>query len=117
MGMNKRSHVTNGVQVLALDLASMMPYRRSADVLRKTSAIELTHQTIWRLVAKAADAIMEAADAGLKVIICITEGIPVNDMMKAFAFVKQKGALKGSFSGNPVEFTEESAFAVVSQLT
>jgi succinyl-CoA synthetase alpha subunit len=34
----------------------------------------------------AADAIMEAADAGLKVIICITEGIPVNDMMKAYAF-------------------------------
>jgi succinyl-CoA synthetase alpha subunit len=40
----------------------------------------------------AADAIMEAADAGIDVIICITEGIPVNDMMKAFAFVKQKGA-------------------------
>ena len=55
MGMNKRSHVTNGVQVLALDLASTMPYRRSADVLRKTSAIDMTHQTIWRLVAKTAD--------------------------------------------------------------
>src|SRR5690554_8093657 len=33
--------------------------------------------------AFAADAIMEAADAGIKVIICITEGIPVNDMVKA----------------------------------
>ncbi|NTU68694.1 MAG: succinate--CoA ligase subunit alpha [Chlorobiaceae bacterium] len=41
----------------------------------------------------AADAIMEAADAGLKVIICITEGIPVNDMMRAFCFVKEKGAV------------------------
>lgn len=41
----------------------------------------------------AADAIMEAADAGLKVIICITEGIPVNDMMKAYSFVKEKGAV------------------------
>ena len=41
----------------------------------------------------AADAIMEAADAGLKVIICITEGIPVNDMMKAYAFVQEKGAV------------------------
>ncbi len=40
----------------------------------------------------AADAIMEAADAGIEVIICITEGIPIADMMKAFAFVKQKGA-------------------------
>lgn len=41
----------------------------------------------------AADAIMEAADAGLKVIICITEGIPVNDMMKAYNFVKERGAV------------------------
>ena len=41
----------------------------------------------------AADAIMEAADAGLKVIICITEGIPVNDMMKAYNYVQEKGAV------------------------
>ncbi|MDE3035919.1 MAG: succinate--CoA ligase subunit alpha, partial [Nitrospirota bacterium] len=37
----------------------------------------------------AADAILEAADAGIKLIICITEGIPVNDMVKA------KRALRG----------------------
>ncbi|MBA5629720.1 succinate--CoA ligase subunit alpha [Moheibacter lacus] len=37
--------------------------------------------------AFAADAIMEAADAGIKVIICITEGIPVADMIKAQAYV------------------------------
>jgi len=42
--------------------------------------------------AFAADAIMEAADAGIKVIICITEGIPTNDMITAKAFVKEKGA-------------------------
>jgi hypothetical protein len=66
MGMNKRSHVTNGVQVLALDLASTMPYRRSADVLRKTSAIDMTHQTIWRLVAKAADPYLKKTDQELK---------------------------------------------------
>ncbi|MBM3422806.1 MAG: succinate--CoA ligase subunit alpha [Chlorobi bacterium] len=41
----------------------------------------------------AGDAIMEAADAGLKVIICITEGVPVNDMMKAYAFVREKDAV------------------------
>jgi len=40
----------------------------------------------------AADAIMEAAEAGLKVIICITEGIPVNDMMKAYNYVQEMGA-------------------------
>lgn len=40
--------------------------------------------------AFAADAIMEAADAGIKVIICITEGIPVQDMIYAKAYVKSK---------------------------
>jgi succinyl-CoA synthetase alpha subunit len=38
--------------------------------------------------AFAADAIMEAADAGIKVIITITEGIPVADMIKAYDYVK-----------------------------
>jgi succinyl-CoA synthetase alpha subunit len=40
--------------------------------------------------AFAADAIMEAADAGIKVIICITEGIPVADMIKAYAYIKDR---------------------------
>ena len=38
--------------------------------------------------AFAADAIMEAAQAGIKVIVCITEGIPVNDMVKAKEYIK-----------------------------
>src|SRR5215208_3945787 len=38
----------------------------------------------------AADSIMEAADAGIKVICAITEGIPVLDMVKAKAFLKDK---------------------------
>ncbi len=42
--------------------------------------------------AFAADAILEAADAGIKVIIAITEGIPVKDMMKVKPYVKKKGA-------------------------
>lgn len=40
--------------------------------------------------AFAADAVMEAADAGIKVIICITEGIPVQDMVKVKAFIANK---------------------------
>ncbi|MFC4816768.1 MULTISPECIES: succinate--CoA ligase subunit alpha [unclassified Flavobacterium] len=40
--------------------------------------------------AFAADAIMEAADAGIKVIICITEGIPVSDMITAYDYIKGK---------------------------
>jgi len=43
--------------------------------------------------AFAADAIMEAAEAGIKVIIAITEGIPVADMMKAKPYIKEKGAI------------------------
>ncbi len=40
--------------------------------------------------AFAADAIMEAADAGIKVIICITEGIPTRDMISAKEYLKGK---------------------------
>ena len=39
--------------------------------------------------AFAADAIMEAAEAGIKVIICITEGIPVQDMVKTKAYIEK----------------------------
>lgn len=40
--------------------------------------------------AFAADAIMEAADAGIKVIVCITEGIPTRDMIAVKAYIKKK---------------------------
>ncbi len=45
---------------------------------------------IYVPAAFAADAILEAADAGIKVVVCITEGIPVLDMLKV------KAALEGS---------------------
>src|ERR1700681_3201230 len=38
----------------------------------------------------AADAIMEAADAGLALAVCITEGVPTLDMMRAFTFLKTR---------------------------
>lgn len=37
------------------------------------------------------DAIFEAADAGVKLIVCITEGVPANDMMKVLPYLRQKG--------------------------
>src|SRR6476661_5039646 len=37
--------------------------------------------------AFAADAVMEAADAGIALVVCITEGIPVLDMMRAMTFL------------------------------
>jgi succinyl-CoA synthetase alpha subunit len=44
--------------------------------------------------AFAADAIMEAADAGLTLVVCITEGIPVLDMMRAITFLKSRPATR-----------------------
>jgi len=42
----------------------------------------------------AADAIMEAADAGVPLIVCITEGIPATDMVRAWAYLKQHPATR-----------------------
>ena len=39
----------------------------------------------------AADAIMEAAAAGVSLVVCITEGVPVLDMTKVYPFVKERG--------------------------
>jgi len=47
---------------------------------------------IYVRAAFAGDAICEAADAGVRVIVCITEGIPVKDMARVLPFVRAKGS-------------------------
>jgi succinyl-CoA synthetase alpha subunit len=42
--------------------------------------------------AFAADAVLEAAEAGIELIVCISEGVPVQDMMRVLPFVKERGA-------------------------
>jgi len=39
----------------------------------------------------AADSIYEAVDAGIKTVVCITEGVPANDMMKVYHYIKHRG--------------------------
>lgn len=58
-----------------------------ADAVKETGA-DVT--IIFVPPAFAADAILEAADAGIKVIVTITEGIPVNDMVKVKNFIDTK---------------------------
>ncbi|NGY05259.1 succinate--CoA ligase subunit alpha [Solimonas terrae] len=60
-------------------------FNTAHDAVRQTGA-EAT--MIYVPAPGAADAILEAADAGVKVIICITEGIPVNDMIKVKATLR-----------------------------
>jgi len=58
-----------------------------ADAVEKAAA---DTSIIFVPPAFATDAIMEAADAGIKVIICITEGIPAADMVKVKAYLENK---------------------------
>jgi succinyl-CoA synthetase alpha subunit len=60
-----------------------------ADAVRETGA---NASVIYVPPAFAADAIMEAADAGLPLVVCITEGIPVEDMVKAKEFLNGRQA-------------------------
>ncbi len=58
-----------------------------AEAVQKTGA---NASMIFVPAGGAADAVLEAADAGIQVIVCITEGIPVLDMAKAMQYLKEK---------------------------
>jgi succinyl-CoA synthetase alpha subunit len=60
-----------------------------ADAARKTGA---NTSVIYVPPMYAADAMMEAADAGVTLIVAITEGVPVLDMTRVYPFVKERGA-------------------------
>src|SRR5437867_2697529 len=61
------------------------------DAVAKTGA---NASVIFVPPAFAADAVMEAADAGLALVVCITEGIPTLDMLRAMTFLKERPATR-----------------------
>lgn len=60
-----------------------------ADAVKQTGA---NATVIYVPPPFAADAMMEAADAGIPLIVCITEGVPVLDMTRVYPFVKERGS-------------------------
>lgn len=61
-------------------------------VVQAVAETQANTAVIYVPAAVAASAIFEAADAGIKLIVCITEGIPVLDMTRALPFVRERGA-------------------------
>jgi succinyl-CoA synthetase alpha subunit len=65
-------------------------FNTAREAVKETGA---TVSMIYVPAPYAADAILEAADAGIELIVCITEGIPVNDMIKVKAALSSYGSL------------------------
>ena len=61
-------------------------------VAEAVAATKANTSVIYVPAAVAASAIFEAADAGIRLVICITEGIPVLDMTRVLPFVRERGA-------------------------
>jgi succinyl-CoA synthetase alpha subunit len=68
---------------------SLPVFNTVADAVRETEA---NTAVIYVPAAVAASAVFEAADAGIGLIVCITEGIPVLDMTRVLPFVSERGA-------------------------
>lgn len=61
-------------------------------VLEAVSESGANTSVVYVPAAFAADAVLEAAEAGIELIVCISEGVPVQDMMRVLPFVKERGA-------------------------
>lgn len=72
------------------DILGVPVFNTVADAVKSTQA---NTSIIFVPARFAADAIMEAADAGIGLIICISEGVPTLDVVKAHRFVQMKGAM------------------------
>jgi succinyl-CoA synthetase alpha subunit len=81
--------VTPGKGGQKFEGSSTVPiFNTVADAVKATGA---NTSVIYVPPPFAADAIMEAAAAGVQLVVCITEGVPVLDMTKVYPFVKEQG--------------------------
>ena len=87
-GTNVVAGVTPGKGGLRFD-DKVPVFNTVAEAVRETGA---NASVIYVPPAGAAGAIYEAADAGVRLIVCITEGVPVMDMTRVLPFVKARGA-------------------------
>ncbi len=70
-------------------VAGIPVFNTVAEAVKETKA---NATVVYVPPAFAVDAVYEAVDAGIKMIVCITEGVPANDMMKVYPYVKAHGA-------------------------
>ena len=94
-------HTTQMVEYGTNVVAGVTPGRKGQDVAgvpvfdTVKDAVEKTQANVSIIYVPARfapDAIYEAVDNGIELVICITEGVPVNDMVPVYHYVKSKGA-------------------------
>jgi succinyl-CoA synthetase alpha subunit len=86
-GTNVVAGVTPGKA--GAEVAGVPVFNTVADAVKETQA----NTSIIYIPARfAADAIYEAVDAGIDLVVCITEGMAINDMVPVYAYVKDKGS-------------------------
>ncbi|MDQ6887962.1 MAG: succinate--CoA ligase subunit alpha [Gemmatimonadota bacterium] len=81
--------VTPGKGGQTFELGGVPIFNTVSSAVRETGA---NTAVIYVPPPYAADAMMEAAAAGVQLVVCITEGVPVLDMTRVYPFIKEKGA-------------------------
>ena len=71
------------------EVAGIPVFNTVKDAVKATNA---NTSVIFVPAAFAKDAMLEAADSGIKLIICITEGVPTLDVVEAYCYIRDKGA-------------------------
>ena len=71
------------------EVAGIPVFNTVKDAMKATNA---NTSVIFVPAAFAKDAMLEAADSGIKLIICITEGVPTLDVVEAYRYIRDKGA-------------------------